>query len=328
MMKRWTDQPGSSAHGRGDPDCCMPGAVGAAREPVERLSGFQKGYYPAELLCSIEAGKALRGTNFPIYSRDGESPLRAVDIRAFAIATITVTNAQFRSFVESTGHVTDAEKAGGAFVFLGGTGSSFGAKRVSGMPWWAFVPGACWRAPLGAADEAWCDPDHPVTQVSWTDAAAYAEFVGGRLPSEVEWEHAARGGLGDVPYPWGTEEPTDRGSFPCNIWQGDLSTDNLAYDGCGLTAPARSFEPNGYGLYNMVGNVWEWCADARPAADLGGKSAGTPRAQADRAEDRVLKGGSFLCHVSYCHRYRIAARMFRPHGLAIGHVGFRVAFDL
>lgn len=163
--------------------------------------------------------------------------------------------------------------------------------------------------------------DHPVVQVSWTDARAFADWAGGRLPTEAEWEHAARGGLGDVPYPWGDAEPNDNDFTPCNIWQGTFPKHNTTLDGYAGTAPARSFQPNEYGLYNVVGNVWEWTSDAYRIRSL--KKAAKAR-EKSMAGFRIAKGGSFLCHASYCWRYRIAARSGIAPDSSTPHMGFRI----
>lgn len=160
-------------------------------------------------------------------------------------------------------------------------------------------------------------------QVSWNDAKAYAAWTGGRLPSEAEWEHAARGGQGDVPFPWGSTQPNDTDSFPCNIWQGTFPHSNTAADGYEATAPARSFEPNAYGLYNLVGNVWEWTQDTYRIKSL---KASVKERLKEMPGFKVSKGGSFLCHRSYCYRYRIAARSGTSPDTGTPHQGFRVVW--
>ena len=161
--------------------------------------------------------------------------------------------------------------------------------------------------------------------MSWNDAASYAAWVGGRLPSEAEWEHAARGGLGDVRFPWGDDEPDDTGYLPCNIWQGRFPQANSVADGHAGTAPARCFEPNGFGLYNMVGNVWEWTDELYRIRSL--KKRVQERLKAMKGY-RLSKGGSFLCHRSYCYRYRIAARSGISPDSTAAHQGFRVVWDV
>ena len=195
---------------------------------------------------------------------------------------------------------------------------------MAAAQWWHRVEGATWAAPNGPGSEADCDPDHPVVQISWNDARAYAAWVGGRLPSEAEWEQAARGGLGDVRFPWGMAEPDDTKTLPCNIWQGRFPEVNTGADGYITTAPARSFRPNGYGLFNMAGNVWEWTGEPYRLRSMRREA----RAQmAARKGYKILKGGSFLCHRSYCYRYRIAARIGNSPDSTTTHQGFRVVFD-
>jgi formylglycine-generating enzyme required for sulfatase activity len=166
----------------------------------------------------------------------------------------------------------------------------------------------------------------PVAHVSWADARAFAAWCGGRLPTEAEWEHAARGGLPDPVYPWGDEEPDDR-RILCNIWQGRFPDENTAADGFAGTSPVRAFPPNGAGLFDMAGNVWEWTADPFRIASLGSAAAARNR-DAARGRQKVLKGGSFLCHRSYCHRYRIAARSGLPPDSASSNVGFRIVHEI
>ena len=273
----------------------------------------------------IPGGSALLGTATPMIPFDGEDPLRKAKVNPFRICETPVTNAQFAKFVEETGYVTEAERFGWSFVFWSDVADEFSeTQAVMGLEWWRNVPGAKWNAVRGPGSEGELAPDHPVVHVSWNDARAFAKWAGGRLPSEVEWEHAARGGLGDVRYPWGDENPNDRDYFPCNIWQGRFPEKNLKLDGFATTAPARSFEKNGYGLYNMVGNVWEWTSSPY-------KIASQKRAVKERLKGmqghKVLKGGSFLCHASYCHRYRIAARSGNSPDTTTSHQGMRVVFD-
>ena len=275
---------------------------------------------------AIPGGSALIGTQTPMIPDDGESPLRRVKLRPFLIAETATTNAEFAEFVAATGYVTEAEKFGWSFVFQSEVPEQAGATRgVVQAPWWRQVEGANWRDINGPGTADQGAPDHPVVHVSWHDAAAYAQWAGGRLPSEVEWEHAARGGLGDVRFPWGDREPNDTDYFPCNIWQGDFPGRNSQGDGYVTTAPAKSFSPNGFGLYNMSGNVWEWTSDAYTI-----RSMKKPvRARLAKMKGfRVSKGGSYLCHISYCYRYRIAARSGTSPDSSTAHQGFRVVWPI
>ncbi len=275
----------------------------------------------------ILGGRALLGTRDPQISDDGEEPIRLVDLKPFRISQTTITNDQFAEFVNATGYITDAERFGWSFVFWSDIpGDIQYTQGVAAFEWWRRVDGANWRNVRGpsTSDEAWF-PDHPVVHVSWNDAVAYAHWVGGRLPTEAEWEHAARGGLGEVKFPWGDREPNDTDYFPCNIWQGRFPENNTKADGWATTAPAMSFEPNGYGLYNMSGNVWEWTADTFRVKSL--KKRVRKRLDLMRGF-RVLKGGSFLCHRSYCYRYRIAARTGNSPDSTTSHQGFRIVWNV
>ena len=277
-------------------------------------------------LAAIPGGKAFVGTAHPLIRDDGEGPLMRKRVRPFRIGVTTVTNAQFAAFVDATGHVSEAERFGWSFVFWSQLGQETGATQgVAGIEWWRRVEGANWRdinGP-GTAASAWHE-DHPVVHISWNDACAFAAWAGGRLPTEAEWEHAARGGLEDVRYPWGDRDPDEDSWQPCNIWQGRFPEHNHCLDGFETTAPARSFAPNGYGLYNMVGNVWEWTAD--PFVVRSQRKAARAL-QARKKGFRLAKGGSFLCHASYCWRYRIAARTGNSPDSTTTHTGFRMVRD-
>ena len=308
-----------------DSGCCLPPAEagdGAAVAAVPAGAARRVAAHAVE----IPGGRALVGTGRAELADDGEGPVRRVAVKPFLLGATTVTNAEFAAFVEATSHVTEAERWGWSFVFWSDVPKSAGpTEGVIGSEWWRRVDSATWRAIHGPGSEDACRPDHPAVHMSWNDAAAYAAWVGGRLPSEAEWEHAARGGLGDVRFPWGDEEPDDSGFFPCNIWQGRFPQANSAADGHAATAPAASFAPNGYGLYNMVGNVWEWSADEFRIRSL--KKRVRERLTTMRGF-RLSKGGSFLCHRSYCYRYRIAARSGISPDSSAAHQGFRVAWNL
>lgn len=280
----------------------------------------------ARLGVAIPGGRAEVGTDRPFFTVDGEGPRRFVKLAPFRIDDAAVTNDRFAWFVDETAYVTDAERFGWSFVFQNDiTADKAILQRVAGAEWWCRVDGACWRTPEGPASTLEDRGDHPVTHVSYNDATAFALWSGGRLPSEAEWEYAARGGLSGATFPWGDDEPDDGGHFPCNIWQGHFPALNSARDGYAGTAPARSFAPNGYGLYNMCGNVWEWCASPWRIRSLG-RAARSINDRSAAEGRRVLKGGSFLCHRSYCFRYRIAARIGNTPDTSTGHIGFRLAY--
>ena len=307
------------------PNCCGPSrntSVNADRGPQN----------PATLCASafdtviIDAGWGYIGTDQAHIKDDGESPLRRKKLKTFQMATTTVTNSQFEAFVNATGYVTEAEEFGWSFVFWSDIDVSVGPTlAVPNTKWWRRVEGANWRDINGADNkDKTCLSDHPVVQVSLRDAQTYASWVGGRLPTEAEWEHAARGGLGDVKFPWGDDEPNDESHLPCNIWQGRFPQFNAGRDGYLRTAPAQSFKPNGYGLFNMVGNVWEWTSEPFRIRSLK-KSVKVRLSQMKGFQ--LSKGGSYLCHKSYCFRYRIAARSGTSPDSATPHHGFRVVWD-
>lgn len=272
----------------------------------------------------MAGGRSFIGTDTPAIPLDGEGPTRPVTLADFGLEAQTVTVARFAEFVSSTGYVTEAERFGWSAVFFNDADHlQLGKSQGSGLPWWHRVDGASWRAPEGPGSNIETRGDHPVTQVSWADAGAFAAWVGGRLPTEAEWEHAARGGSAPRRFPWGDSEPSDE-TIHANIWQGHFPSHNSALDGYGRTAPAISFEPSQLGFYNLAGNVWEWTQDAFRIRSVA-KAARQRNADALAQSEKVLKGGSFLCHISYCYRYRIAARMGLPPDSGASNVGFRVA---
>lgn len=277
--------------------------------------------------ASFAGGRSHVGTDRPEIPQDGEGPVRPVRLKPFEIEVETVTNARFAAFVAETGYVTEAEWIGWSPVFRPLLADPESVAPSDGAtPWWGSGEGACWYEPEGPGSSVAERADHPVVQVSWADANAFATWVGGRLPSEAEWEHAARGGLDDPRFPWGDREPDDADFLPANIWQGDFPRLNTLADGYMGTAPVRSFTPNGAGIYQMSGNVWEWTADPYRVRS----SSRRARARNDdalREREKVLKGGSFLCHRSYCYRYRIAARSALPTDSCASNCGFRVAYD-
>ncbi len=257
------------------------------------------------------------------YAADGEGPVHEVELAAYLIDATCVSNAEFAAFVEATGHVTTAEREGFSAVFHGayvGDGHDV-LGRAAGAPWWLGVKDATWRAPDGSRSEAL--PDHPVVHVSHDDALAYAAWAGKRLPTEAEWETAARGGLVGARYPWGDDLRPD-GEWRCNIFQGTFPTDNTVEDGWATTAPVRSMPPNGYGLFHAVGNVWEWCSDWFAADYYRNAPRHDPRGP-EQGATRVMRGGSYLCHDSYCNRYRVSARSSSPSDSSAGNLGFRCA---
>ncbi|MEU6113314.1 formylglycine-generating enzyme family protein [Streptomyces sp. NPDC047117] len=280
----------------------------------------------------------LPGGTFRMGSEDGdanagdaEGPVREVTVAPFAVDAYAVTNARFAAFIAVTGHRTDAERFGWSYVFakfLPGALRKV-SPRPDATPWWCGVEGARWDAPEGPGSGLEGRWDHPVVHVGWADAAAFCAWDGGRLPTEAEWEYAARGGLDQARYPWG-DELTPGGTHRCNIWQGTFPVKNTADDGYAGTAPVHAYPPNGYGLFNVAGNVWEWTADTWHSDRSGHLDRPDRLGQSgkldpsDQSGLRAMRGGSYLCHASYCNRYRVAARTANTSDSTSGNLGFRV----
>jgi sulfatase modifying factor 1 len=276
----------------------------------------------------IPAGTFAMGDGHGDGNRpDGEDPVHLVHISAFDIDTTSVTVADFARFVDTTGYRTEAETFGYSAVFhLVAADDAEVVGRPPGTPWWVGVRGADWRHPEGPRSDTVGREDHPVVHVSWNDAQAYCAWAGRRLPTAAEWERASRGGIDGARYPWGNQLMAPDGSWRCNIWQGSFSATNTAEDGWVTTAPVQSFRPNGFGLWQTVGNVWEWCADVFDANTYARRAAHDPvRDPVGPAvgTTRVLRGGSYLCHDSYCNRYRNAARSSNTPESSMGNAGFR-----
>ena len=309
-------------------DCCAPGGGGHTGPIAARFGQVPSVAAAAGAggpMVSIPGGTFQMGANDEIsYPEDGEAPVRPVTLSPFQIDVHTVTNAEFAIFVEESGYRTVAEREGWSFVFGGLLPDDFAPTRgAADAPWWRQVEGARWSNPEGAGTSLVGREDHPVVHVSWADAAAYAAWAGRGLPSEAQWECAARGGLDRGRYPWGDElEPG--GEHRMNVWQGDFPSRNIEDDGWYGTCPADAFPPNDYGLHNTTGNVWEWCADWFDVYASAAQEPVDPPGPAD-GDLRVLKGGSFLCHASYCARYRPAARLGLPPDSSTSNVGFRCA---
>jgi formylglycine-generating enzyme required for sulfatase activity len=279
-----------------------------------------------------------------------EAPAHRVSVSEFWIDTTPVTNRQFKAFVKATGYVTTAELAPDPSDYPGALPHMLYAGSLTFMPtrgpvdlrnwsqWWSFLKGADWRHPYGPKSNINVLDSHPVVHVSFADAQAYALWADMELPTEAEWEFAARGGLLDAEYAWG-DELTPGGRHMANTWQGDFPHQNLKDDGYERTSPVKAFPPNGYGLHDMIGNVWEWTndwytskheADAPKACCIpenprGGEEMASydPRQPAIKIPRKVLKGGSHLCAPNYCRRYRPAARHAEPIDTSTSHVGFR-----
>jgi formylglycine-generating enzyme len=279
----------------------------------------------------IPPGEVLMGSE-DFYPE--ERPVRRVPVGGFWMDPHPVTVAEFRRFVKATGHVTIAERpldpadypdadpdllVPGALVFRPSRGP---VDLRDVRNWWEYVPGATWQRPEGPASDTYTRGRHPVTQVAYEDAAAYAAWAGKALPTEAEWEHAARGGLEGKVYAWGDEFAPD-GRMMANTWQGEFPWQNLMTDGYAGTSPVGAFPPNGHGLHDVTGNVWEWTSDPF-SADQAPESPCCGPSHAEKHIPRhVIKGGSHLCAPNYCLRYRPAARQVEDVDTSTGHIGFR-----
>ncbi|XP_055662262.1 formylglycine-generating enzyme isoform X2 [Falco peregrinus] len=283
----------SASRGGGD------GRAAAARRYSAAGGARSAGRGP---MVAIPGGVFTMGTDEPEIKQDGEWPARRVHVNSFYMDQYEVSNEEFERFVNSTGYITE----------------------VAAAPWWLPVKGANWKHPEGPDSSISNRMDHPVLHVSWNDAVAFCTWAGKRLPTEAEWEYSCRGGLENRLFPWGNKlQP--KGQHYANIWQGVFPTSNTAEDGYKGTAPVTAFPPNGYGLYNIVGNAWEWTSDwwavhhsTDEVHNPKGPSSGT---------DRVKKGGSYMCHKSYCYRYRCAARSQNTPDSSASNLGFRCAAD-
>ncbi|KAL6111575.1 sumf1 [Pungitius sinensis] len=278
---------------------------------------------PRAQMVLIAGGQFWMGTDDPGIPPDGEGPRRLVHVDSFYMDIQEVTNQQFQSFVNATGYITEAEKFGDSFVFEGILSESVKnqiTQAVAAAPWWLPVKGANWKCPNGPDSDITDILDHPVLHVSWADAVAFCSWANGRLPTEAEWEYACRGGLEDRLYPWGNKL-NPKGQHYANLWQGDFPNHNSAEDGYIKTSPVKSFPSNAFGLYDMAGNAWEWTADwwtVHHTTERQRNPTGPPS-----GTDKVKKGGSYMCHKSYCYRYRCAARSQNTPDSAASNLGFR-----
>lgn len=309
--------------------CCAPMRTGLSPKIDAAKIPFYKENSGKHKQVLIPGGKFLMGTEEEFFPTDGEGPVREIFVSDFYIDETAVTNENFSEFINVTNYKTEAEILGWSFVFNGFLNEQVRAKTRIGhsilAPWWQAVEGACWRNPIGDGANLEDFMGLPVIHVSWNDASAYTNWRGLKLPTEAQWEKASRGGIENMKYPWGNELQTN-GSFMTNIWQGDFPTTNTRQDGYFGLAPAKSFPPNGFGLFNTVGNTWEWTSDFWSARwhkkDLP-ETRIDPAGPVKAGGNKVLKGGSFLCHDSYCNRYRNSARTFNSPNSSTSHIGFR-----
>lgn len=321
-----TTEYGTIADGQDDME------ISVEEEDIKRATEKQYSDRSSEALLmnefvSIQGGEFTMGTDEAILPQDGEGPARLVRVSDFSIHKYEVSNREFAAFTADTGYVTEAEKFGNSFVLellLSESVKADITQAVMNAPWWLPVENAHWRRPEGEDSDINARYDHPVVHVSWNDAVKFCEWIGGRLPTEAEWEYAARGGLEGRMYPWGNNQ-LPKGEHWMNIWQGEFPNENTAEDGYIGTAPVNSFPPNKYGIHNMAGNVWEWVNDwwtVRHSNKLQINPHGPPSGQ-----DKVKKGGSYICHPNYCFRYRCAARSQNTPDSSASNLGFRCARD-
>jgi formylglycine-generating enzyme len=297
---------------RTPPPCCSPSRGSGSASTLEAAIETRQSGLSLDGMVALPGGTFRMGSDDRLaYPDDGEDP-REVTVAPFAIDSCAVSNAAFAEFVDATRYVTEAESFGWSFVFGGLLPEDFPPTRgAAAAPWWRQIYEADWRRPEGPGSDVVDRQDHPAVHVSFNDARAYCEWAGKRLPTEAEWEFAARGGLVGKAFPWGDEREPG-GDHRMNVWQGSFPSANSVDDGYYGTCPVNAFPANGYGLHNVTGNVWEWTADWFGT----GSTALT---------HKVQKGGSYLCHASYCRRYRVAARQGNEPDSSAGNLGFRCA---
>lgn len=329
----------------------------ACKDQKKDVNSYEPTNQEVNGMVLIPGGTFMMGGKSDQADRN-EFPRNQVSVSSFYMDVQEVTNASFKEFVDATGYVTEAERdinwdvvkkdvppgtpkpadsllKAGSLIFSPTDGP---VDLTDYAQWWRWTTGANWRQPEGPGSSIADRMDHPVVHVSWTDAKAYAEWAGKRLPTEAEWEWAAMGGTSEAKYPWGNE-PIEESYNKANFWQGSFPYLNSLLDGFENTAPVRSYAPNGYGLYDMAGNVWEWCEDKYHAGAytllgeegnrLNPKGPATSfDPQEPYAEKYVIRGGSFLCNDSYCSGYRTSRRMSSTKDSAFNHTGFRCVRDL
>ena len=337
---------------------CVVSAMGCAETELNEVTRTNKALGDgASAMVHVPAGAFWRGASEDSLALAREYPRHRVQVDSFLMDVHEVTNAAFGEFVATTGYRTVAERPlnwdefkqqlppgtprpseefllPGSMVF---TANPEIFNYIDYSQWWSWVLGADWRHPFGPDSDLDGLKDHPVVHVTYEDAAAYAKWAGKRLPTEAEWEWAARGGLPNSPMPWGSEG-VEEGEPHCNTWNGIFPTSNKGWDGFVGTAPVGSYEPNGYGIYDVAGNVWEICSDwydeshyASYSVDSVARNPSGPETWNYPPEPydpkRVMRGGSFLCNASYCASYRVSARMPFSASTSMSHIGFRCVSD-
>ena len=310
-------------------NCCAPKRD--EKNPLSFISSTPKNDIKnLDEMKHIEAGSFFMGTDYELgFLSDGEGPVREINLSEFYIDKYPITNLNFDKFCQNTGYLTEAEKYGWSFVFyklISDKTKKNISESVSNAPWWLKVDLANWRNPYGPDSNILDLENHPVVHISWNDALAYANWIGKDLPTEAEWECAARGGLEKNLYSWGNENIDI--SEKCNIWNGEFPETNTLIDGWLGTSPVNYFKPNNFDIYDSSGNVWEWTNDWFSSSfhtierketryDPKGPNYGT---------SKTMKGGSYLCNDSYCNRYRVAARTQNTPDSSTGNLGFRLVY--
>jgi sulfatase modifying factor 1 len=328
MAETLSSQPHHAVAQAPQKSCCAPRSPREGDKPAPTSATQTISESLRAQMIPLPGGTFLMGTDNPDgFPKDGEGPIRPIELSPFLIDPHPVTNTRFRAFVEATGYRTDAERYGWSFVFWAHIPKSrfhqLVTDTVAAAPWWCQVPGSSWHSPEGPGSSISTRADHPVVHVSWNDTNAFCQWSGQRLPTEAEWEYAARGGLEQKLYPWG-DKLRPGGEHRCNIWQGEFPREDTGDDGFRGTCPVEAFPPNGFGLYSVTGNAWEWCADwFSPEFHRTGPHT-NPTGPPD-GQEKVMKGGSFLCHKSYCNRYRVAARTSNSPDSSTSNIGFRCA---
>lgn len=331
--------------------CCVSNISSRFASLIDKQDVVSNEKVSHEGMVFIKGGTFMMGGDNRQAASD-EYPKHKVKVKDFWMDETEVTNAQFQAFVKATGYISTAEQApdwedlnkqlppgtskphdsllvAASLVF---TPPAKLTQLLDASQWWSWTKGANWRQPLGPGSNLSGKENYPVVHVSWNDANAYAKWAGKRFPTEAEWEYAARGGLTNKPFSWGLED-VESGKAKANTWQGHFPDFDSGNDGFKGLAPVKSFSPNGYGLYDMAGNVWEWCGDwyrtdyyeqakgnlsLNPEGPFAGYDLDEPT-----VPKRVVRGGSFLCHASYCSNYRVSARMKTSPDSGMAHTGFR-----
>jgi formylglycine-generating enzyme len=314
--------------------CCPPAMAGAPLNAQDLRSSDDAPILPPMgnlqsadskltiLTSNLPGGTFIMGTDDADCSpEDGVGPAIEISVEPFKLGVCSISNAEFAAFIDATDYKTDAEKQGNSLVFYDQLPPDFLTRAVRDAPWWRQVDGASWSTPSGVHSNIKDRENHPVVHVSWNDARHFCDWAGGRLPSEAEWEFAARGGEADQDFSWGDDLASD-GKYQSNVWRGQFPNRETLDEDLTSTVAINAFEPNQFGLWNMTGNVWEWCDNSF-----------VPHIPFEHMSDlpdqemKAIRGGSWLCHESYCARYKVWSRTGSPSGATTGHMGFRIAFD-